>query len=184
MGEEYQKFLHVKVLINGNELNSYSFDEEQVNIGRGSDCLVVLDNPGISRVHATLQREGENIRIFDMESGNGTFVNGNAVDKAWVTSSDTIRIGKFTLNVRLSPLRVGAPEVQAENNVASRPDEASQTVALSADDRKKILQQAQALKANIKPASGRTNKGVNINPFVLVFVAGSVFGWFVSWLFG
>ena len=44
-------------------------------IGRGEDCDVVLDHPSISRRHASLEI-GEQLRIEDLGSANGTFVGG------------------------------------------------------------------------------------------------------------
>ncbi len=188
MSDPHPQYLHVKVSINGNELNTYCFEDTNVNIGRGSDCQVVLDNPGISRVHAILQREGENVRVIDQESGNGTFVNGNTVGEAWVRSSDTLRIGKFTLSVRVSILKgdVEPPAEPEDDDLASPVDVEDKTVSLSAGDRKKILQQAQSMRANAaKPAaSSETATGFRGIPFALLFVGGTLFGLFVSWLFG
>ncbi len=42
-------------------------------IGRGEDCDVVLDHPSISRRHASLEI-GEQLRIEDLGSANGTFI--------------------------------------------------------------------------------------------------------------
>jgi two-component system response regulator AtoC len=44
-------------------------------IGRGDDCDVVLDHPSISRKHASVEI-GEQLRIEDLGSANGTFVGG------------------------------------------------------------------------------------------------------------
>jgi two-component system, NtrC family, response regulator AtoC len=47
----------------------------KLTIGRGEDCDVVLDHPSISRKHATVEI-GEQLRIEDLGSANGTFVGG------------------------------------------------------------------------------------------------------------
>ena len=44
-------------------------------IGRGEDCDVVLDHPSISRKHASVEI-GEQLRVEDLGSANGTFVGG------------------------------------------------------------------------------------------------------------
>lgn len=178
MNDALQKYLQIKVSINGNELDTYSFDSSRVNIGRGSDCHVVLDNPGISRIHAIIEREGDNLQITDLDSGNGTFVNGNSVKKASLRSGDTVRVGKFTLVIRLSVLDSRTAEPSTPNASSVSPELEEQTVTLNAADRQKILQQAQSFQAN-KP---KATKGFDKSTVALLFVAGTVFGLFVSWL--
>ena len=50
-------------------------DAGKLVIGRGDDCDVVLDHPSISRKHAAVEI-GEQLRIEDLGSANGTFVGG------------------------------------------------------------------------------------------------------------
>ena len=64
------------------------------NIGRGSDNQIVLDDPTVSRQHAWIKAEGENFRIFDVGSGNGTFVNGEQIQEPRILENgDAIRFG-------------------------------------------------------------------------------------------
>ena len=48
-------------------------------IGRAADCEVVLDDPRISRQHATITSAGQQYHVRDAGSLNGTFVNGRRV---------------------------------------------------------------------------------------------------------
>jgi len=50
-------------------------DAGRLVLGRGDDCDVVLDHPSISRKHAAVEI-GEQLRIEDLGSANGTFVGG------------------------------------------------------------------------------------------------------------
>lgn len=51
-------------------------------IGRGADCDVVLDDDSVSRKHAELARDDRGVyRVKDLESGNGTFLNGKPVGR-------------------------------------------------------------------------------------------------------
>jgi signal transduction histidine kinase len=62
-------------------------------IGRSSEALPITD-PSVSRRHAELTPDGERWRIRDLESHNGTFVNGRiALDAVEIAPGDTIECG-------------------------------------------------------------------------------------------
>jgi pSer/pThr/pTyr-binding forkhead associated (FHA) protein len=70
-------------------------------IGRGSTCDKVIDLPMVSSRHARIFREGDRVLIEDLQSSNGTFVNGTAVkDPLPVNPGDEIALGsaKFILD--------------------------------------------------------------------------------------
>jgi len=54
----------------------YDLEAEKVLVGRSSDCEIVSEAKGISRKHAVLDLRKESATITDLESVNGTFVNG------------------------------------------------------------------------------------------------------------
>jgi predicted component of type VI protein secretion system len=61
-------------------------------IGRGETCDMPLKDPGVSRQHAKIVAEGEQYILLDMESRNGTFVNGSPTRKAALQEGDEVRI--------------------------------------------------------------------------------------------
>lgn len=65
-----------------------------VVIGRGDTCDVVVDNDGLSREHAKLvaARDGL-VQLIDLESTNGTFVNGERVTATRLRARDEILFG-------------------------------------------------------------------------------------------
>ena len=74
-------------------------DELPANLGRHPRSSVVVDHPGVSREHARLfEREGA-ILIADLNSSNGTFLNGEKVSRAALKAGDEIRLGKAVLSV-------------------------------------------------------------------------------------
>lgn len=61
-------------------------------IGRGETCDMPLKDPGVSRQHAKIVAEGEQYMLLDMESRNGTFVNGRPARKTTLQEGDEVRI--------------------------------------------------------------------------------------------
>ena len=59
--------------------SAISLPARHTTIGRAADCEVVLDDPRISRQHATITGDGQQYHLRDAGSLNGTFVNGRRV---------------------------------------------------------------------------------------------------------
>jgi transcriptional regulator with GAF, ATPase, and Fis domain len=69
------------------------FAAGQISIGRdASNELCLIDNV-VSRKHCHIQRVGEQYEVLDLESHNGTFVNGIPVRRKVIGHGDTIRVG-------------------------------------------------------------------------------------------
>ena len=83
--------------------------EQRLQIGRGRDNDVVLPDPekGVSRTHAELRLENDRYVIVDLQSQNGTWVNGARVERADVPYGAEIAVGGY----RLSLLRDGSAPV-------------------------------------------------------------------------
>lgn len=62
-------------------------------IGRDEDCAVVLSGSDVSRRHAVLRVEGPHHVLVDLESRNGTWVNGRRVQSVVLAPSDVVRVG-------------------------------------------------------------------------------------------
>jgi transcriptional regulator with PAS, ATPase and Fis domain len=77
----------------------------------GADVDVALDDPKLSRHHATVTRIGVIVEIRDHGSRNGTFVNGTRVDASKLRPGDIVRIGDTLLELSDTPGRaaIGDP---------------------------------------------------------------------------
>lgn len=67
-------------------------------IGR-SDTRIVVPDPELSREHARLVVTEKDILIVDLDSANGTFVDGGRVRHAVITTDSTIRCGSTTMSL-------------------------------------------------------------------------------------
>lgn len=85
-------------------------DRDRTSFGRGSDATYRFEDNSLSRLHATVYRDGDRVWIVDENSANGTFVNGQPVAGSGTAlrSGDTVKIGnETTLKVYI---REPAPE--------------------------------------------------------------------------
>jgi hypothetical protein len=84
--------------------------EGEVFIGRGAELPVVLAEDMVSRKHAKLTIQGDRIRIEDLGSTNGTFVNGERVKAAEVRVGDRILIGTSIMKLLASEIPDSRPQ--------------------------------------------------------------------------
>lgn len=63
-------------------------------IGRGSDCDIVIDDPGVSRHHLEIDITPKGVVARDLGSTNGTYVEGHLVPAATLLDGNTITIGR------------------------------------------------------------------------------------------
>ncbi len=74
--------------------------EGAVIVGRGEGCDLLLLDGAASRQHARFEPSGRAIRVVDLESTNGTWVNGKRIREAQLLDGDEVAIGGIRLRVR------------------------------------------------------------------------------------
>ena len=75
--------------------------EGETVLGRGPDSAVWIDDESVSRRHARLRITAGAVRLEDLDSKNGTFVNGRRVEAAELADKDEIRLGSVSLTLRI-----------------------------------------------------------------------------------
>lgn len=83
--------------IEGATLKEIPLTKERTTIGRKLQNDIQIDNLAISGEHAVLAMIGNDVFIEDINSTNGTFVNGQQVKKQLLQNGDTIVVGKYSL---------------------------------------------------------------------------------------
>jgi ribosomal protein L40E len=76
---------------------TFPLEHERITIGRSPDCEIFLDDVTVSRKHAVITKNGDDFRIEDEGSLNGTFVNKKRVEAAELENGDELQIGKYRL---------------------------------------------------------------------------------------
>ncbi len=79
----------------------FDLGEGKFVIGREAGCDIRLDNDGISVKHAQLIHEGGTWKLVNLLSSNGTFVNGERIQTAYLNSGDELRFGQVALLFQL-----------------------------------------------------------------------------------
>jgi len=110
--------------------NIWELDKQEIIIGRGDDCDVVVNDRQASRQHAKIIREGERYKLLDLNSKNGTFLNGTPLGAKSQYLSDGNQIG-IALGSRLVFVDAGATAplfVESELKAEIRMDAAAKRV--------------------------------------------------------
>jgi pSer/pThr/pTyr-binding forkhead associated (FHA) protein len=68
-----------------------------IQIGRAPSCEIVLDDRNVSRRHAEIRRRGPVVVLIDLDSTNGTIVNGRRVREHPLADGDRITMGNSRL---------------------------------------------------------------------------------------
>jgi hypothetical protein len=75
-----------------------SIGDEPILLGRLPSCTVVMEDPNVSRRHAEVSRQGDDVILVDLGSTNGTKVNGERVSRCRLVDGDKITLGMTTLS--------------------------------------------------------------------------------------
>ena len=75
----------------------FLFKKNEVLIGRGDECDLILPNVSVSRIHAAIRLSKEGATISDVGSENGMRINGKIAKEMSLQSGDELLIGTFSL---------------------------------------------------------------------------------------
>jgi pSer/pThr/pTyr-binding forkhead associated (FHA) protein len=81
---------------------SFAVADLPLIIGRSPDVEVVVNDSNVSRQHAEVWRTSEGVAIRDLQSTNGTFVNGHRVSAVSLSPRDDVTIGSFHFRIELA----------------------------------------------------------------------------------
>jgi pSer/pThr/pTyr-binding forkhead associated (FHA) protein len=85
------------VSIDGVVIKEVQLTKDRTTLGRRPYNDIVIDNLAVSGEHAVLQMEGREVYLEDLNSTNGTYVNGKAAKKQVLQNEDTIEVGKYKI---------------------------------------------------------------------------------------
>jgi pSer/pThr/pTyr-binding forkhead associated (FHA) protein len=89
------------VSLDGVVIKEVQITKDKTSLGRRPYNDIVIDNLAVSGEHAVLQLVGTDVFIEDLNSTNGTYINGKAVKKQLLQHNDTVEIGKYKIKYLL-----------------------------------------------------------------------------------
>jgi hypothetical protein len=81
---------------------SFPLGERPLVIGRSPEVDIVLNDTNISRRHAEFWRTTEGVAVRDLQSTNGTFVNGHRIDAVSLSPTDDVVVGAMHMRIELA----------------------------------------------------------------------------------
>ncbi len=91
-----------------NQEEVYPLDADQIVIGRTTDANIHLTDLSVSRSHAKIVRDEEGFSIVDLNSRQGTYVNGHQVEQQRLRHGDRIRLGKGRMEFLFVAVEAGS----------------------------------------------------------------------------
>ena len=85
------------VSLDGVVIKEVQITKDKTTLGRRPYNDIVIDNLAVSGEHGVLQMVGADVFIEDLNSTNGTYINGKAVKKQLLQHNDTVEIGKYKI---------------------------------------------------------------------------------------
>ena len=79
------------------------FTRSRVVLGRARDADFQLDDPNVSRRHAVLYWSEGGVMVEDLDSTNGTMVNGYPISSTILRPQDVLVIGDTRIKVEIKP---------------------------------------------------------------------------------
>lgn len=85
------------VSIDGVVIREVQLTKDRTTLGRRPYNDIVIDNLAISGEHAVLQMVGAEVYLEDLNSTNGTYVNGKAAKRQLLQNGDSVEVGKYKI---------------------------------------------------------------------------------------
>jgi len=92
--------------------NNFSLPSNITIVGRRHDCDLCIPLMVVSRRHCQMSLNKESLKIRDLDSRSGTFLNGNRISEATVQAGDYITIGPLTFLLQIGgePKKIVPPQ--------------------------------------------------------------------------
>lgn len=101
------------VSMDGVVIKEFHLTKDRTTLGRRPYNDIVIDNLAVSGEHAVMQMSGTDVCVEDLNSTNGTYINGRAIKKQVLQHDDTIEIGKY----RIKFVHDSAPDLRERTTV-------------------------------------------------------------------
>lgn len=91
----------VKVWVQADQGGEVEVEPGRFVIGRGDNCNLIIDSLRVSREHASIQIVGREVIIEDLGSSNGTWYDGEKIERRLVANGDELMVGNERVRFRI-----------------------------------------------------------------------------------
>src|SRR5579872_5844361 len=85
-----------------------------VTMGRSQEAELFVNSPRLSRRHCEVKLGERGLELHDLQSSNGTFLNGRRVDKALVRPGDVVQVGGVAIRIDYDPGKVASTRISGD----------------------------------------------------------------------
>ena len=119
------------IIHHGDRVTEHEIGEHPLLLGRDPQCDLFFADKKLSRRHARFEREGKHLRLVDLGSRNGSWVNDERVETQLVAAGDSMRLGSLVISL----LTESEPEEDSTVYLTAEPAGADEsgTVMLSSE---------------------------------------------------
>ena len=129
----------VTMSFGGKPVKKFTFDKEQLEIGSDATCEIMIDNIGASRRHAVIEKTPEGFVLSDLQSHNGTYVNGEKIFHHRLSDNDEFFIGKYAFQFEALEPVVAVAEAPAHQSAPSNAVMPDMTFRLDRNEIQRIM---------------------------------------------
>ena len=141
------------VSIDGVVIKEVQLTKDRTTLGRRPYNDIVIDNLAVSGEHAVLQMLGTEVYLEDLNSTNGTYVNGKAAKKQLLQNGDTVEVGRYKIKFVNEASSDGFDKTQVfKANVGAQPSMARPSAFADGGSANSV--ELDALHASIKVLTG------------------------------
>ncbi|MBX3192156.1 MAG: sigma 54-dependent Fis family transcriptional regulator [Labilithrix sp.] len=102
-----------RLVFEGDETREVTIGPDPVVVGRDPACQLVVDQTGISSMHAELVATPRGVRLRDLGSKNGTWVSDLRITEAFLTADTTFWIGRTEVRFEVAkPEKIDLPDIE------------------------------------------------------------------------
>ncbi|MEM6820557.1 MAG: FHA domain-containing protein [Verrucomicrobiota bacterium] len=118
-GKLHKYLVYFDVIQNGKLTARVHLKQGRTLIGRISNCPIYLNDTSVSKRHAFVTLTDSFIRITDLQTTNGTYVNGKLVDESELRAQDEVSIGDtlLKLGLQLNNLQNSRKSLKLRSNI-------------------------------------------------------------------
>jgi hypothetical protein len=147
--------------MDGLVLKEIQLNKERLSIGRKPHNDIQIDNLAISGDHAVVVTILADSFLEDLNSTNGTLVNGQPIKKHFLRNNDIIELGKYKLKY-LADLQAGAAASDFEKNAAIRSGQLKMPSELQLEPTETITRSSVGLSSVPKPPSPMSGAAIQL----------------------